>query len=448
MRLYKHVRGKSDTDFFTDKKYLDNIHYNMKEYKKLFIENLSGKDLEISSYNSGKNKKKLGLKRYAVEYSHNIQLSDIEEEFFKCLIKVFIFKKNFDEQAFHFFFSSQKSNFDIILKIMRELIRKFKKNYEKGDNLYLTYKNREDEELIKKIDKFDNVIQTMIETQPKDYYREVKNMILNEFENCMYEIAEFLDNYKVKNKSLFVKSKNKNLELNNEEFRNMNNEEITEFILSISQIILFSYSNLSFKLDYYSLTMNCLLEKLKNYISTFIEFLRKEHVINQKYKGNQKKILFFIDKIVLLSRTFTNILYGENEKLNLNIFSSNGKYVLNNFIELISKCDNLILTSEEKLEKRKAMLNNSIFYSNKREMLQYKKYLQIFYMNNTNMNCNLEQHFKFYFNTKLIVWKDLTLTVDSKKSFEICRICEQQVPINEFILHVNYCKEQKYFITK
>ena len=142
MRLYKHVRGKSDTDFFTDKKYLDNIHYNMKEYKKLFIENLSGKDLEISSYNSGRNKKKLVLKRYAVEYSHNIQLSDIEEEFFKCLIKVFIFKKNFDEQAFHFFFSSQKSNFDIILKIMRELIRKFKKNYEKGDNLYLTYKNR------------------------------------------------------------------------------------------------------------------------------------------------------------------------------------------------------------------------------------------------------------------------------------------------------------------
>ncbi len=443
MRLYKHVRGKSDTDFFTDKKYLDNIHYNMKEYKKLFIENLSGKDLEISSYNSGKNKKKLGLKRYAVEYSHNIQLSDIEEEFFKCLIKVLIFKKNFDEQAFFFFFSSQKSYFDIILTIMRELIRKFKKNYEKGDNLYLTYKNRDDEELIKKIDKFDNVIQTMIETQPKDYYREVKNMILNEFENCMYEIAEFLDNYKVKNKSLFVK--NRNLDLNNEEFRNMNNQDITEFIASISQIILFSYSNLSFKLDYYSLTMNCLLEKLKNYISTFIEFLRKENIINQKYKGNQKKILFFIDKIVLLSRTFTNILYGENEKLNLNIFSSNGKYVLNNFMELISKCDNLILTSEEKLEKRKATLINSILYSNKREMIQYKQYLQIFCMNNTNMNGNLEQQFKFYFNTKLIVWKDLTLTVDSKKSFEICRICEQQVPINEFILHVNYCKEQKIF---
>ena len=61
------------------------------------------------------------------------------------------------------------------------------------------------------------------------------------------------------------------------------------------------------------------------------------------------------------------------------------------------------------------------------------------------MNSELEQQFKFYFNTKLIVWKDVTLTVDSKKSFEICRICEQQVPINEFILHVNYCKEQKIF---
>ena len=36
------------------------------------------------------------------------------------------------------------------------------------------------------------------------------------------------------------------------------------------------------------------------------------------------------------------------------------------------------------------------------------------------MNSELEQQFKFYFNTKLIVWKDVTLTVESKNSFEIC----------------------------
>jgi hypothetical protein len=64
------------------------------------------------------------------------------------------------------------------------------------------------------------------------------------------------------------------------------------------------------------------------------------------------------------------------------------------------------------------------------------------------MNSELEKQFQYYFNTKLIVWKDVTLKVDSKKSYEICRICEQQVPMNEFILHVNYCKEQKIFYTQ
>jgi hypothetical protein len=328
---------------------------------------------------------------------------------------------------------------------MRELIRRFKLNYDKGDNLILTSllndKKDQDSELIEKIDKFDNVLQIMIETQPKDYYREVKNMILNEFEKSRYQIAQFLDNYQGKKKILmadqatkfFSNHRQNSNNILEDNFDSMNNEEITEFIVSISQIVLFSMSTISFKLDYYSLTMNCLMEKIKTYISTFIESSRKEYAIIQKLKGNQMKTLYFIDRIIFLSRTFTTLLYGDNERLNLNIFSSSGKYILNNFIEIISKCENLVLTSDEKLEKRRAMLNNTIFYSNKKEISQYKQYLQIFFFNNSNMNSELEQQFKFYFNTKLIVWKDVTLTVDSKKSFEVCRICEQQVPINEFI---------------
>ena len=463
MKLYKHIRGKSDTEFYIDKKYLDNVHYNMKIYKNSNPEELPTSDLEITSYNQGKNKKHLGVKRYSAEYVPNTQIYDIEEEFIQFVIKVLLFKKNFDEDVFDRFITSQKTYLDTILIIMRALIKKFKKNYENGDNLYLNSKysntkNDDDTELIKKIDKFDNVIQTMYETQPKDYYREVKNMILNEFEKSRYGIAQFLDNYNGK-KRIMLADENANIKniknnIHNEhhfdyifdgDINLINNEEITQFIVSISQIILFSMSNLSFKLDYYSLSINCLMDKLKSYMISFIKSSRKDSVMTTKFKVNQMKILYFIDKIMKLSRTFTNILYGDDEKLNLNIFSSSGKYVLNNFIELISKCNNLILSSEEKLEKRKAMLNNIIFYSNKREIIQYKQYLQIFYQNNSNMNSELEQQFRFYFNTKLIVWKDVTLTVESKKSFEICRICEQQVPINEFILHVNYCKEQKIF---
>ena len=146
-----------------------------------------------------------------------------------------------------------------------------------------------------------------------------------------------------------------------------------------------------------------------------------------------------------LSNTFSNVLYSDNKRLlNLNSFSSSGKYILNNLIEIISKCNILNLATNEKLERRKLKLNKIIFDNNRKEILFYKQYLQTVNNRNSKMN-ELEKQFQFYFNTKLIVWKDVTLKVDSKKLYEICRICEQQVPMNEFILHVNYCKEQKIF---
>ena len=32
IKMYKHLRGKSDTNFVIDKLYLDNIHYNIKNF--------------------------------------------------------------------------------------------------------------------------------------------------------------------------------------------------------------------------------------------------------------------------------------------------------------------------------------------------------------------------------------------------------------------------------
>ena len=215
MKLYKHIRGKSDTEFYIDKKYLDNIHYNMKVYKKTNPEEVLFSDVESTTYNQGKNKKNSALKRFSEEYPSNIQIYDIEEEFNQFLIKFLLFKKNFDEDVFDRYISSQKNYLDTILIIMRALIKKFKKNYEKGDNLNLNsrssnIKDDDDKELIKKIDKFDNVIQTMYEIQPKDYYREVKNMILNEFEKSRYQIAQFLDNYNGK-KRIMLADENTNI---------------------------------------------------------------------------------------------------------------------------------------------------------------------------------------------------------------------------------------------
>ena len=138
-----------------------------------------------------------------------------------------------------------------IIKIMRELIKKFKQNYDNGDSLNI---EKDDTELLNKIDKFDNVLETMIETKPEDYYREIKNMILNEFEKSRYEIAQFLDNYKGKKANnlndLFVL--NLRMDSGKPECECLNNEEITQFIVSVSQICLFVLSNISFKLDLFN----------------------------------------------------------------------------------------------------------------------------------------------------------------------------------------------------
>ena len=329
MKIYRHIRGKSDTDFFQDKVYLDNIHYNVKSYKTP-IDNLGNNDLDNPIINPQKNKKRF-VKRYSVDYIPNVKLTNIEVDFNKFLIQVLLFKKHFDYRVIQTFITSQKEYLDIIIKIMRELIKKFKQNYYNGDSLNV---EKDDTELIQKIDKFDNVLETMIETKPEDYYREIKNMILNEFEKSRYEIAKFLDNYKGKKtnklKDPFVL--NLRMDSGNPDCECLNNEEITQFIVSVSQICLFVLSNISFKLDYYSLTMNCLFQKIKAYIGAFIDSSRKENIIIQKFKGNQMKILHFIDHFYSLSKTFANILYTDNERLNLNIFSSSGKYILNNFI--------------------------------------------------------------------------------------------------------------------
>jgi hypothetical protein len=235
MQFSRHIRGKSDTDFFTDKRYLDNIHYNIKSFKspiqkknKNEVDTLNGNGLKI---------KKKSVKRYSVDFIPNVQYINIEEDFNEFLIKVLLFKKHFDYKVIQNFIRSEKTFLDTIIEIIRELIRRFKQNYEDRDNLNI---NDDDIELLNKFDKFDNVLEAMIETRPEEFYREVKNMILNEFEKSRYEIAQFLDNYKGKKRrkkkliDIDFFSSNSRLNSNFESKDALSNEEITQFIVSIS----------------------------------------------------------------------------------------------------------------------------------------------------------------------------------------------------------------------
>ena len=58
MQFSRHIRGKSDTDFFTDKQYLDNIHYNIKSFKSPIRKNKK-KELDTLNGNRLKTKRKI-----------------------------------------------------------------------------------------------------------------------------------------------------------------------------------------------------------------------------------------------------------------------------------------------------------------------------------------------------------------------------------------------------
>jgi hypothetical protein len=52
-----------------------------------------------------------------------------------------------------------------------------------------------------------------------------------------------------------------------------------------------------------------------------------------------------------------------------------------------------------------------------------------------------------YYDLKLIFWKSIytKIETDIKDSNICCRICEQKIPLNDFVLHVFYCKEQNQY---
>lgn len=47
----------------------------------------------------------------------------------------------------------------------------------------------------------------------------------------------------------------------------------------------------------------------------------------------------------------------------------------------------------------------------------------------------------------MIFWKSVytKIETDIKNSNICCRICEQNIPLNDFVLHVFYCKEQYHY---
>ena len=466
--MYKsnHTKSKSDTDFHGNKSINDSISKSLK----IFQHNIS-QDIKLNRKNAKKESKSI---------LQNTEKKQEECLFLSLFEKILLFKKQLDIFFFRNKLPAIKFDLDnslqIINKKLEELINK----------LVLECPILCKSVLIDKLHELSEVIRSLIETKPQEFYKEVKFLILSKFEKIRLQIFELLENLheniednendleeinKIKNECKFNHgilfnaylerndNENDDDDIDNDNINNFHltseikenivsviiprKNQILQFIEDITHDILFSLTKFSYIIDYYSLSISNLNLQLFKNIIFYIE--KKKNKINLP-KYNDNKTLFLIELILILNRTFTKkSLRDFNKKLRTSessIQNSMGKFILNNINELISKCkgfDNIKKFTNKKIP-------NSLFNKAYENCLFYKHYIKSY----KNKKIELTKAFKFYYDLKLIFWKSVYTKIEEniKSPTICCRICEQNISLNEFVLHVYYCKEQNNYYKK
>ena len=337
--MYKsgHTKSKSDTDFYSNKAIVDEISGIMYKYKNLNRNLINKKEF----------KRQKSLKR-------KISNSQIKKtSFMEILLKILILKKHLDYYFFKRKIPLIKLDLDNILIIINKKIDELK------SKLINECQILSKSVLIEKLNEFNEIIISLIETKPQEFYKQVKLVILSHFEQIRLEIFELLENIydnSQNNKTISNKdiSKIKNdinfnhgiffnsfMTINDNDDYENNLEmhlttEITENIISvilprkklilqfiedITHELLFSMTKFSYVMDYYTLIISNLnirlLENIENYLKQTNNICSKE---------KEKIILFLIELVFNLSVTFNKMPILDYQ----NIQNILGNFILKN----------------------------------------------------------------------------------------------------------------------
>ena len=466
MYEFRHTKSKSDTDFYGNIIIDNSISNSLNKFENDLSKKIKPKEKDM------KRSSKSILKKTIRRQEESIFISTFE--------KILLFKKQIDIFFFRNKLPAIKFDLDNSLQIINKKLEDLKDKLIKECPILCK------SILIDKLTEFTEVIKSLIETKPHEFYKEVKFLILSRFEKIRLEIFELLENLhenldddndndleeinKIKNECkfnhgiLFNALLGTNNNENDDEVENNNNFKLTselkeniisviiprknqilQFIEDITHDILFSLTKFSYIIDYYSLSISNLNVQLFKAVTLYIEKKKDNNTINIQ-KFNDNKTLFFIELILIFNRTFTKTSLTDIKKKLIgsesSIQNSMGKFILNNINELIPKCKGF--------DKNKICSNlnisNSLFKKAYLNYLFYKNYMKSF----SNKKIELAKSFKFYYDLKFIFWKSVYIkSEENLKTPNICcRICEQNISLNEFVLHVYYCKEQNNYYTK
>ena len=472
-KLYKihHSRGKSDTNFYQEQNILNGAYSGLKVLRVSIVNDLT--------YSFSRKKLKKVSSKSVPDKCH--LSSDMEENSEKgskkiltLIERVLLFKQELDGYFFENKIHLLKFHLDNICSIMIKNISDMQQELIKAYPILKT------SNIIRLLGNFSDVLSTFKETKPQDFYREIKDTILDTWEknhiqikglfnkiekNCNanpnWEKEEY--NFTIEHYELFHNEEYFDTKNNDEHKKNTEEEDIKtlqknlpaalnyllkrkkdimNFITYMTQGILFSISRLFYDMDYYSIIISSLAFKLFYAIMHYVDVIKDVmDDLNREEKKEQLKVFNLMNHIIYLTFSFyKNIKTGKISLYNGGL-NSLSKYLLNNFIEIISKSTALRIPHVIKKFKMPTLFQIKLrtrFY--KCYPQRYKKY----------KDNSLLRIFMLYYNSKMTFWKSILIIAKPKdnKQTITCRTCEKEIPIGDVFIHFGCCKEQQSFYDK
>ena len=502
-KMYKicHSRGKSDTNFYQEQNILNGAYSGLKVLRVSIVSDLTQtafslkkKQNRYRKKSQPKDKKRIISPSTKNSTPNLINITNLSnssndsnhddsagEKILILIERVLLFKQELDSYFF-------ENKIHLLKFHLNNISTIFIKNISDLQNeLIKDCPSLKSSHLVKILGNFSDVISTFIDTKPQDLYREIKDAILNQWEknrikikqlfekieeNCNISVEseredinislEHYDIYQGFEDKMGKDSENKSL---NKSFKRVSEQEesikalktkepntlfylikrkkeILNFITSVTQYILFSISRLYYDMDYYSIIISSLQFKIFYAIMYYIDSNKdkKEYLTNED-KRKQKKVFHLINHFIHLALSFNKNIETGNISLEYGGLNSMSKYILNNFIEIASKCQRLVIPG--KIPRFKEPTLSQIKHKTK----FYKCYLQRYKKYKDN---SLLRIFMLYYNSKMTFWKSTIIVAkpkDDNKNF-ICRTCEKEIPLDDIFIHLGCCKEQQSFYDK
>ena len=482
-KLYKihHSRGKSDTNFYQEQNILNGAYSSLKVLRISLVNELA---YIPNKRKLKKRSKTLAMNTISKNDEEKKKKEEEEEEGRENIIrgkkilllieKVLLFKQELDEYFFENKIHLLKFHIDVLSSIT---IKNISDMQQELINAYPVLKKSN---IMRLLENFSVIMSTFKDTKPQEFYREIKDTILDAWEKNRIQISELFEKIE-KNCNVVVNNEKEEFNFSIEHYELYNNDEdednkilgilyggteeedikalqknlpsalnyllkrkkdIMNFVTYMTQGIIFSISRLFYDMDYYSIIISSLAFKLFYAIMHLVDS-NKDKMVNMSKpeKREQLKVYHLINHIIYLTYLFIN-----NKKSGKISFYNGGlnslsKYLLNNLVEIVSKCGALdVPTLIPKFEEPTQF---QISYKKK----FYKCYLQRYKKYEDN---SLLRIFMLYYNSKITFWKSILLVAKGKdnKNTVTCRTCEKEIPLENIFIHFGCCKEQQSFYDK